>query len=83
MTTLTTTAAAVLAACLCLTGQPLHSAPPVVSDPPGATWGGARVPPSLCLATARGWAPLHAPCPRLPVDPFESVGARLWLLHVR
>lgn len=55
--------AAIVTACFCLTG---HTAVPSVSDSPT---------PPLCLATA--WVHLHAPCLRLPVDPFERVGARL------
>jgi hypothetical protein len=61
--------ATVLSACLCLTPGPLRSSP--------------SAPPPLCLAAAPRWSQLHAPCPVLPVDLFESVGARLWLLHVR
>ena len=62
-----------LAACLCLTPGPLSSFRPLQDQPM----------PPLCLAAAPEWARLHAPCPVMPVDPFESVGARLWLLHVR
>lgn len=77
--------ATVLSACLCLTPGPLRSHPsgpdPAVSGRHDA--GLIRPAPPLCLAAAPRWTGLRAPCPVMPVDPFESVGARLWLLHVR
>lgn len=67
----------VLSVCLCL-GPGM---PPAFSGPPAVVQ--VRSTPPLCLAAEPHWSRLHVRCPVMPVDPFESVGARLWLLNAR
>ena len=67
----------VVSLCVCLGPGML----PVVPGSPAMAH--VRSTPPLCLAAEPHWSWLHARCPVMPGDPFESVGARLWLLHVR
>ena len=73
MLRLTTAAVSV---CLCM-------GPLLMPTLPGLPGGPVRATPPLCLAAAPRWSEFRLRCPVMPVDPFESVGARLWLLHVR